>query len=70
MPTVSLTGHGRFFSSNGVIQSTGGPAGRIMNVEGLFVSTPSGGPAKQQVGVISAIGPNNYSATGAFVGTR
>jgi hypothetical protein len=70
MPNVSLTGNGPFFSSNGAIQSTGGPAGRIMNVEGLFVSTPTGGPAKQQVGVISATGPNNYNAIGAFVGTR
>ena len=44
MPNVSLTGNGPFFSSNGSIQSTGGPAGRKMNVEGLFVSTPTGGP--------------------------
>jgi hypothetical protein len=70
MPNVSLTGNGPFFSSNGAIQSTSGPAGRSMNVEGLFVSTPSGGPAKQQVGVIGATGPNNYNAIGAFVGTR
>jgi hypothetical protein len=69
-PNVSLAGNGPFFSSNGAIKSTGGPAGRSMNVDGLFVSTPSGGPAKQQVGVISATGPNNYSAIGAFVGTR
>ena len=30
MPNVSLTGNGPFFSSNGAIQSTGGPAGRNM----------------------------------------
>jgi hypothetical protein len=69
-PNVSLTGNGPFFSSNSAIKSTAGPADRIMNVQGLFVSTPSGGPAKQQVGIISATGPNNYNAIGAFVGTR
>ena len=69
-PNTFMQGNGPFFSSNGAIQSTGGPAGRSVKLDGLFTTTPSGGPAKQQVGVFTANGPNNYNAIGAFVGTR
>ena len=70
VPNVSLQGNGPFFSSNGPIPSTSGPPGRSLTyLDGIFVSTPTT-PAKQQVGVFSATGPNNYNAFGAFVGTR
>jgi hypothetical protein len=42
---------------------------RSLKLDGVFVST-SAGPAKQQVGVFTASGPNSYQAVGAFLVTR
>ena len=58
------------FRTNGPIYSaTSTAAPRSLTLDGVFLSTPTS-PARYQFGVFNLAGPNNYTGTGVFLGTK
>lgn len=68
-PNTFLVNNTAVFRTNAGIQSTSGPPGRTLTLDGIFLSAPNN-PAKHQAGAFTVTGPNNYTGGGAFVGTK